>query len=62
VLFRSLGGEDVEENLVALCAAHHLHGVHLGWVRVFGKAPDRLTWHLGVRFGAPPLEVFVGQR
>jgi hypothetical protein len=36
--------------------------VHLGWVRVFGKAPDRLTWHLGVRFGAPPLEVFVGQR
>jgi hypothetical protein len=58
VLFRSLGGGDDEENLVALCAAHHLHGVHLGWVRVFGRAPDRLTWQLGVRADAPPLEVF----
>lgn len=57
VLFRSLGGGDEAENLVATCAAHHLHGIHLGWVRVRGRAPSRLTWELGVRAGAPPLAV-----
>jgi hypothetical protein len=45
--FRSAGGSDDAENLVALCAAHHLHGVHRGWVRVRGRAPDRLVWELG---------------
>jgi hypothetical protein len=57
VLFRSLGGNDEATNLVGLCAAHHLHGVHLGWVRVHGKAPEGLTWQLGVRAGVP-LETF----
>jgi hypothetical protein len=28
--FRSQGGGDEPENLAALCAAHHLHGVHRG--------------------------------
>jgi len=27
---------------------HHLHGVHRGWVKVSGKAPDALVWELGV--------------
>jgi len=45
---RSLGGGDEPENLVSLCAAHHLHGVHRGWVKVSGKAPDALVWELGV--------------
>jgi hypothetical protein len=58
VLYRSLGGDDDPANLVSLCAAHHLHGVHLGWLRVRGRAPDGLTWELGVRAGAPPLQVF----
>jgi hypothetical protein len=57
VLYRSAGGGDEGENLVALCAAHHLHCVHLGWIRVRGRAPDGLTWELGVRPGAPPLLV-----
>ncbi|TMC00113.1 MAG: HNH endonuclease [Chloroflexi bacterium] len=35
------GGYDLE-NLVSLCAAHHLHSVHMGFIRVRGKAPDRL--------------------
>ena len=58
VLYRSRGGTDEESNMVALCAAHHLHGVHRGWVRVRGQAPEGLTWELGVRSGvAPPVEV-----
>ena len=47
VRFRSAGGTDEAGNLVALCAAHHLHGVHRGWVRVRGRAPDALVWELG---------------
>lgn len=57
VLYRSAGGGDEGENLVSLCAAHHLHCIHLGWIRVRGRAPDGLTWELGVRGGAPPLLV-----
>jgi hypothetical protein len=44
VQFRSQGGGDEPENLVGLCAAHHLHAVHMGWVRVAGRAPHRLRW------------------
>ena len=47
VVFRSRGGGDEPENLVSLCVAHHLHGVHRGWARVSGRAPDQLTWELG---------------
>jgi len=57
--YRSAGGSDEAENLVSLCAGHHLHGVHMGYVRVRGKAPDRLHWQLGVRPGMPPLEEFL---
>src|SRR5437016_2531326 len=34
IQFRSAGGSDEPENLVSLCAAHHLQCVHNGWVRV----------------------------
>ena len=50
--FRSRGGSDLPDNLVALCAAHHLHGVHAGWLRVHGSAPHHLSWELGER--CPP--------
>jgi len=49
VVFRSHGGGDEEENLTSLCAAHHLHGVHEGYVRVHGTAPGGLVWELGER-------------
>ncbi len=62
VLYRSRGGLDDECNMVSLCAAHHLHGVHRGWVRVHGQAPDGLTWELGVRRGAAPLAEMSGPR
>jgi hypothetical protein len=58
VVFRSAGGSDDESNLVSLCAAHHLHGVHAGYVRVSGRAPDALTWELGLGYDGAPLQVF----
>jgi hypothetical protein len=47
VMFRSQGGGDEQENLVGLCAFHHLRCIHGGYLRVFGRAPDQLTWFLG---------------
>jgi len=46
---RSQGGTDDEWNLVSLCAAHHLHGIHGGRIRVTGRAPDALAWEFGLR-------------
>ncbi len=56
VVYRSRGGSDDESNRAAVCAAHHLHGIHMGYVRVTGQAPDGLRWELGVR-GARALVV-----
>jgi HNH endonuclease len=53
VVYRSRGGDDDDANLVSLCAAHHLHGVHMGYIRVRGSAPDALAWELGVS-NTPP--------
>ena len=44
---RSHGGADAAENLVALCACHHLRGIHGGYIRVRGRAPDALVWEVG---------------
>lgn len=52
---RSHGGSDDPSNLVSLCAAHHLHGVHIGAIRVSGKAPDQLRWEVRVGCGWEPL-------
>ena len=54
VIFRSEGGNNDEMNLVSLCPAHHLHGIHDGLIRVSGKAPDRLRWSLTSRVEADP--------
>jgi hypothetical protein len=58
VEFRSAGGSDAESNRITLCAGHHLRGVHAGRVRIRGKAPGALRFELGLRPGAPPLEVY----
>jgi hypothetical protein len=55
VRFRSAGGGDAPENRIALCAFHHQRGVHAGWLRIHGRAPDRLVFELGLRPGAAPL-------
>jgi hypothetical protein len=55
VRFRSAGGSNAPQNRVTLCAFHHLRGVHAGRLRCVGRAPDGLTWQMGIRAGAPPL-------
>jgi hypothetical protein len=49
IVHRSQGGGDDLSNMIALCASHHLHGVHRGWIHVRGQAPDALVWKLGAR-------------
>lgn len=55
IRFRSAGGSDASENRVAVCAFHHLRGVHAGRLRCTGRAPGGLTWQLGIRPAAKPL-------
>jgi hypothetical protein len=40
-------GQDLS-NQTGICLAHHLHGIHKGFVRVRGKAPDALVGELGL--------------
>jgi hypothetical protein len=44
IVFRSRGGRDTPGNGVALCAVHHLHGIHMGYLEVTGRAGERLHW------------------
>ncbi|HET6923356.1 MAG TPA: HNH endonuclease signature motif containing protein [Anaeromyxobacteraceae bacterium] len=46
LVFQSHGGGNDLGNMTALCAPHHLRGIHGGRLRVSGTAPDRLVWHL----------------
>jgi hypothetical protein len=46
------GGSDDPSNQTAVCAAHHLIGLHKGYISVSGKAPDDLKWEGVVRPGA----------
>jgi hypothetical protein len=58
IRFRSAGGTDDCENVVTLCAFHHLRGVHAGRIRISGRAPDRLRFAIGLRPDGPPLAVY----
>lgn len=60
--FRSRGGLNTRENRTAVCAAHHLHGLHDGTIHAAGTAPFAIEWQLGVRNDAPPLATYVGDR
>jgi hypothetical protein len=63
IVFRSRGGDNDRTNRVALCAAHHQHGLHGGgYIRAWGKAPDGIHWELGIRRDAPPLLTLIGDR
>jgi hypothetical protein len=55
IIFSSRGGSDDDYNRVTLCAFHHLRGIHAERIRCTGRAPDGLTWDIGVRPGAAPL-------
>jgi hypothetical protein len=60
VQFRSKGGDNRRENRAAVCLAHHLHGIHTGYITATGRAPDGLHWHLGVAHGRPPFLELLG--
>jgi phosphatidylserine/phosphatidylglycerophosphate/cardiolipin synthase-like enzyme len=49
IKLRSQGGSNDPSNQISLCAAHHLHGIHGGRMRVTGAAPDKLAWEFGLR-------------
>jgi hypothetical protein len=55
IQFRSAGGVDEPWNRTTLCAFHHQRGVHAHLVSCRGRAPDGLTFELGVRPAKPPL-------
>lgn len=61
VVFRSQGGSDGDENLVALCPAHHLRGVHEGRLRIRKEAGQTVLWELGMYRGHP-VQVYLGER
>jgi hypothetical protein len=48
IRFRSAGGVDVAWNRTTLCAYHHERGVHAGTIAIHGRAPDELTYQLGI--------------
>jgi hypothetical protein len=62
LVFRSRGGANQRKNRIAVCAAHHLHGIHGGSVRASGTAPHDVLWELGLRRNGPALLAFVGDR
>jgi hypothetical protein len=60
-VYRSRGGGNERDNRLAVCAWHHLRGIHQNRVRVSGKAPDDLHWEIGLRPGREPLMRLVGE-
>lgn len=62
IVFRSRGGGNEQWNRLAVCAAHHHHAVHRYVIRASGRAPDDVTWELGLRPGQAPLAVLYGER
>jgi hypothetical protein len=62
VHFRSHGGTNAQDNRVAVCAAHHLYGIHRGTVRATGRAPDAIHWQLGFRRGRGAFLDLLGDR
>ncbi|MCK6460084.1 MAG: HNH endonuclease [Planctomycetes bacterium] len=47
IRYRSHGGTDDPWNKVRLCVAHHLRGIHDGYLTVEGRAGERLVWRFG---------------
>jgi hypothetical protein len=58
IIFQSQGGPDDSWNRTTLCAWHHLRGIHAQRIRCTGRAPDGLTWEMGLRPAAPPLVTY----
>jgi hypothetical protein len=55
IVFRSHGGTDHLWNRMSACAGHHQHVIHLGLIKVTGKAPWGLRFEIGRRPDGRPL-------
>jgi type I restriction enzyme R subunit len=55
LLFRSRGGGNARDNRITVCVWHHLHGLHGGCVRAWGRAPMLVHWEIGVEAECVPL-------
>ena len=62
IVFRSRGGGNEQWNRLAACNWHHHQGIHGYVVRASGRAPDDVTWELGLRSGQAPLMRLHGER
>jgi hypothetical protein len=60
--FRSRCGGNEQANRTSVCVVHHQYGIHAGYVRAAGRAPDDIRWWLGVRPGRRALMELVGDR
>lgn len=64
IVYRSRGGADAPENLIAACPTHHRHGVHAGRLRIAGSVTDdrqQLRFDLGVDGRGRPLVSYRGE-
>ncbi len=59
---RSHGGRDTADNMLTLCHTHHQDVIHAGYAWVSGRAPQSLSWRLGLRPNQPPLLELNGER
>ena len=58
IRYRSAQGSNAPTNRTAVCAYHHLRGLHAGLLRCVGRAPDGLRWEMGIRPGVTPRLVY----
>lgn len=49
IVFRSQGGGNQRWNRITLCWWHHQRAIHLGIIRLRGKAPGELQWEFPLR-------------
>lgn len=55
VIYRAYGGGNEDDNLVVLCATHHLQGIHTGRLRCRGSCEGHLRWEFGASHGGAPV-------
>ena len=60
IQWRSRGGNNAQDNRSTVCAGHHLHGIHAGFIATSGHAPHAIHWQLGVARGRPPFLELLG--
>lgn len=58
LVFQSQGGGNEPGNQSAICACHHLQGIHAGRLRARGQAPGGIVWEVGIRPDGVPSRIY----